>query len=305
MEPLRESIKQVDADTWLIGPVMLYRSKGYLETSTWYDQSDDFSYTVTSAPTPLPTAVPWSADDSDFKLVYDVAEQSAVWSLGNSAFCKIKLYADSTTSEATTLAHVWDKQPTNFEIPSVFYSAESNGRSYLFLSRVPGRTLAEAWPTLDEKWRRHYVGAVVEVCETLESWRGKTICGVDGKNVIEPYLLKFRESENFDPENLLRPCKLMGMDCSKFVFCHADLGPTNIIVEDVPQKGTIGVIDWEVAGFFPRGWIRTKFRLSSGMNLPESVGGLSSQQWWRSEIQKLLGKRGFEDYSSEWQAWSR
>ncbi|KGO77875.1 hypothetical protein PITC_060560 [Penicillium italicum] len=27
------------------------------------------------------------------------------------------------------------------------------------------------------------------------------------------------------------------------------------------------LFDWEVAGFFPRGWIRTKFRISSGLDL--------------------------------------
>ncbi|QKX57940.1 uncharacterized protein TRUGW13939_05060 [Talaromyces rugulosus] len=302
-EPLRESIKQVDANTWLIGGLILHRSRGYSNTSTWYDQEEDLSYNVTSATIPLPTTVPLAVDDSRLKLVYDVAERSAVWSLGNSAFCKVKLCVDGTTSEAATLAYVHDKRPNNFEIPRVLYSAESNGRSYLFLSRVPGRTLADAWLTLDEKWKRHYVSAIADVCETLESWKGNTLCGVDGKNAYEPYLLESRAAENYDPQNLLRPCKLMGMDCSKFVFCHADLGPTNVIVEDVPTKGTVGVIDWEIAGFFPRGWIRTKFRISSGLDLPESVGDLSSQQWWRVEVQKLLGTRGFEDYSSEWQAW--
>lgn len=45
----------------------------------------------------------------------------------------------------------------------------------------------------------------------------------------------------------------MGMACSKFVFYHADLGPGNIIVEDIPETGTIDVIDWELASYFPKG----------------------------------------------------
>lgn len=43
------------------------------------------------------------------------------------------------------------------------------------------------------------------------------------------------------------------MACSKFVFYHADLGPGNIIVEDIPETGTIDVIDWELASYFPKG----------------------------------------------------
>lgn len=49
-DPVRDSITQVDTNTWLIGPFKLYRSKGYSDTSTWYDQEDDLSYTVTNAP---------------------------------------------------------------------------------------------------------------------------------------------------------------------------------------------------------------------------------------------------------------
>jgi len=38
------------------------------------------------------------------------------------------------------------------------------------------------------------------------------------------------------------------MDCSDLVFSHADLGPTNIIVEVNPRTGAVGVTDFEIAG---------------------------------------------------------
>lgn len=44
--------------------------------------------------------------------------------------------------------------------------------------------------------------------------------------------------------------------------------PGNVIVVDAPEIGDIGIIDWEITGFFPRGWIRTKFRMSGGMKSP-------------------------------------
>jgi hypothetical protein len=91
------------------------------------------------------------------------------------------------------------------------------------------------------------------------------------------------------------------MDCSSFVFYHADLGPTNIIVENVPISGEIGIIDFEIAGFFPRSWIRTKFRLSSGMDLSPSASG--DPYWWRREVQKALGASGFDDVRVAWEEW--
>ncbi|KAL3477307.1 hypothetical protein BJX99DRAFT_257561 [Aspergillus californicus] len=272
---------------------------GHSEPSTWYDHDDNSSYTITKTPVP-PSAVPLPADDPLFKLVYDAGDSSAVWSLGTSAFCKVKVCVDGTTPEVATLAYIYERR-LNFGPPKVLYQAEFNGRSYLFLSRVLGRTLAEVWPYVDEKWKHHYVSAVASICESLTAWKGDMLGGVDGKNMPEQYLIKNGAVKDYNPQTLLEACQLMGMDCSEFAFYHADLGPGNIIVEDIPKNGTIGIIDREVAGVFPKGWIRTKFRISSGLNLPDSV--TDGRHWWRWEVQKSLGELGFQDYSSEWKSW--
>ena len=36
------------------------------------------------------------------------------------------------------------------------------------------------------------------------------------------------------------------------------MGPTNVIL-DYTEGCTVGIIDWEVTGFVPKAWIRTKF----------------------------------------------
>lgn len=302
-DPLRESIKQVDANTWLIGPLQVRRSKGYSDTCTWYDEGDDASYTLTNASAPLPPTVQLSENDP-FQLVYDVGDSSAVWSVGNSAFCKVKLCRQGVTSEAATLKFVqklvYEQQP-DFKIPKVLHQTEHNDRSYLFLTRVQGRTLGDAWPTLDEKWRQHYIKAIVNVCKFLESQECDKLCGADGKNALELYLIKYGAEKDYSPDNLRQGCILIGMDCSKFVFYHADLGPRNIIVEDIPKTGTVGIIDWELAGYFPRGWIRTKFRISSGLNLPDTATDKPTA--WRPGVQELLGEDGFEHYAPEWLSW--
>lgn len=77
------------------------------------------------------------------------------------------------------------------------------------------------------------------------------------------------------------------MNCSIFYFYHCDLGPGNIIVDNDAQ--IVGILDWETAGFVPREWIRTKFCISSGMDLP---GDGEKRTDWRRRVQKQLEGEG-------------
>ncbi len=299
-EPVRQSLKQVNSDTWLIGGLLLRRSGCYSNIATWNDDCDNSSYTLTDAPTPRPLATSLPRNNPFIKLVYDAGDTSAVWAVGSNAFCKVKMIIKGTTPEASTLEFVRNHR-SGFEIPKVLHYVEHNGRSYLFLRRVPGRTLADAWPSLNKHWRQYYVNAVVNICKDLADLKGHKLSGVDGKNIPEQYLIKSGAADDYSPANLQEGCKAMAMDCSSFVFYHADLGPGNIIVENDPVLGTIGIIDWETAGYLPRGWVRTKFRICSGMNLPTCA--TDNPTWWRSEVQKGLEVSGFEDYSMAWQLW--
>jgi hypothetical protein len=294
---INQSLKQVDSNTWLIGSLLLSRLPNYLENATWNDHGDNSSYTLTAAPAPqhLTTLAPNSPLIS---LVYEAGDFSAVWSIGNYAFCKVKYIEEGVTPESVTLNFVQDQHPS-FDTPKVIHHAFDRERSYLFLERLPGRTLDKAWPTLSEEWRLHYVNTVVRFCKEMAEWECDRLGGVDNQHVPE-YYLQPKGAENFS--SLRSTCEEIGMDCSRFVFYHADLGPANIIVEEEPRSGKVGIIDFEVAGYFPRGWIRTKFRLSSGMDLSDSA--TSNPKWWRSEVQKALGADGFEDYLEAWMRWS-
>ncbi|PGH00865.1 hypothetical protein AJ80_09117 [Polytolypa hystricis UAMH7299] len=146
-DSLRKSFKQVDLNTWLIGDLILRHSNCHSDAATWNDDRDNSSYTLTDAPTPRPPATPLRPNDPHIALVYDASDSSAVWAIG--AFCKLKLVVNGTTPEATTLKFVRNKQP-NFKTPEILHQIEGDGRSYLFLRRVPGRTLMDAWPSLNE-----------------------------------------------------------------------------------------------------------------------------------------------------------
>jgi hypothetical protein len=89
------------------------------------------------------------------------------------------------------------------------------------------------------------------------------------------------------------------MDCSAFIFYHCDLGPGNIIVK--PAERSTGIIDWETAGFVPKEWIRTKFCISSWMDLPGQ--DQVSRVDWRRRVQKQLEKEGFSEIADQWMVW--
>jgi hypothetical protein len=89
------------------------------------------------------------------------------------------------------------------------------------------------------------------------------------------------------------------MNCFIFMFFHCDLGLGNIIINLVERS--IGIIDWETVGFVPKEWIRTKFRVSSGMDLPAS--DQESRIDWRKRVQTQLGKEGFPEIAERWMTW--
>ena len=74
---INKSLKQIDSNAWLIGGLVLHRSPCASEKATWNDEGDNSSYTLTEAPTPLPSAT--TPPDSPYiKLVYEAGDASAV-----------------------------------------------------------------------------------------------------------------------------------------------------------------------------------------------------------------------------------
>jgi hypothetical protein len=215
---ISKSLMQLDFDTWLIGGfLLLHRSPEPSAWATWNDHGDKSSYTLTIAPTPPPSGS--TPPDSPFiKLVHEAGDASAVWSIGNDVFCRARFIEEGVTAESTTLKFVQDKKPHSFKLPQVIHHAFGDDRSFLFLQRVPGRTLNVAWPTLNEHWRRHYVNAVVNVCREMAEWKGHASGGVDGKDIPESYLTKKGAPEDFSSANLQKACEAMGTDCSDLVF---------------------------------------------------------------------------------------
>ena len=266
-------------------------SRQHLPSSnfTWSDGKGSF-YFISKAPYPLPPSRPLPST-THIQMVYDAGGNVSSLEHRRRLLQGQDPGSGYNTREHVTLNYLHNKRPLSFAIPDVYYHAEFDGRYYILLSRLTGQTLIEAWTNMDDAMKQHYVSRVVKICKELAVWQADCISGVDGQHLSDEFLTRKGLPKDFSPRNLLINCKDLGMDCSSFIFYHCDLGPGNIIVN--PKEGSIGIIDWETAGFVPKEWIRSKFRISSGMDL---LGcDQESRVDWRRRVQRKLEKEGFPD----------
>ncbi|KAK3905926.1 kinase-like domain-containing protein [Staphylotrichum tortipilum] len=286
---VNDSIEAIDDNSWLIGrKLVLSRQPSTSSTQPSWNDSNGGFFELSDAPSPLPATQPHPENSIELPRVYAAGDQSAIWRAGE-AFIKIRdLRYPSITREHVTLEFLHRKQPLSFDIPQVLYHGEWDGKYYLVLSRIPGLTITAAWPTMDEELRQHYVARVAEVCGGLAKWKGEDVCEVDGRDLSEFYLT-MKEGE-LDPATLRASCVTMGMNVEELVFYHCDLGPGNVIVD--PETRGLGIIDWEIAGYVPREWVRTKFHLSSGMDFP-NVKDEDARSDWRRLVGRKLAAMGF------------
>jgi hypothetical protein len=91
------------------------------------------------------------------------------------------------------------------------------------------------------------------------------------------------------------------MDCSKLSLYHLDLGPGYILLDvDTNMKS---VIDFERVGYVPDEWIRTKFRVCSGLDLSYYDYTNEANTDWRAGMQRRLGELGWSEVAMEWMKW--
>lgn len=151
---------------------------------------------------------------------------------------------------------------------------------------------------MDKTLHQYYISKVVNVCNHLTAWKGNIIGGVDRHHLFKRYLVKgnSRIADALSLQQLLKNCTKMSMDVSTFVFYHCDLGPTNLLVNT--SVGSLGIIDWELAGYIPIKWVRTKFRLSAGMDF--NYRDEDSKKDWRYRVAQHLEKMGYHDIVDVW-----
>jgi len=285
------SIEIIDSDTWVIEDTVreswehgciprLGQQWGLMRRHTtepsehdiWHDSDDDMRYSL--RPIPL---TPRGLGEQMIGL--QCMPDNGVWAIGSNAILKVTREVqdygsdipryEGMTTEAATLEFIEKKKFSSFQHPKLLHSFKHGPTNYTFMTRVPGRPLrhplSEVWDGLSKEWQEKYLSAIVEAIKEMAKFQNDKISGVDGQRWQEFYLapdsptIEDRSRRDFSSEAYLEAAKEIGMDCSSFHFFHADLTPTNIFVEEVPETGAITIIDWERAGYVPHGWILTHF----------------------------------------------
>ncbi|KAH9903683.1 hypothetical protein F4778DRAFT_94713 [Xylariomycetidae sp. FL2044] len=309
---VRQLIETIDDNSWIIGGKLLLArqasSAGKDGCHCHWSDGDGSFYVLSNAPHPLPPSRPLSPA-STVQQVYEAGDRAAVWRAGD-AFLKVRdldPYKLRSTREHVTLRALHERGGGNlsFAVPRCLYHALWDLRYFLVLSAVPGETLDVAWPTMKEEQKQYYVDRVASICRELGEWEADYIGGVDRKELSDRFMKQRDGPDDYSHRTLVANCIEVGMDCTgSFRFYHCDLGPQNLIIHTADQS--IGIIDWETAGFVPAAWIRTKFHISSGMDLTQQpvVAANPYPGWdWRVRVGRKLGAEGFPEVADEWLEW--
>ncbi|CAJ2503529.1 Uu.00g109230.m01.CDS01 [Anthostomella pinea] len=294
---VRDSVRQVDETSWIIGGKHVVRHmRGPCEGEyLWKNSTDGSYYTLSDAPATLPDTAPVSAN-SHVRLIHDAGDASAVFSFGDALILKIKLAVAGVPleGELETLAFL-AKQKLGFTIPTVLFSMTNDNKVFLIEPRLPGKRLNEAWSDLDKNEKDLVVGRVASVCLQLRTFQSGAITAVD-HNWLDPK--REDDQRDYRPEALEKHCEELGMDCSTFVLSHNDLGPTNILVDG----DKIAIIDWELAGYSPLAWVRTKFAICGVLNT-ESVSddGVKRDKEYRVMVEQKLRDLGFPEVTEAYE----
>ena len=299
--PVQECLRKVGGDIWSIGGKHHLIRRKCPGDRTWSDGGTSF-YGITE--TPQTDQAQASTSQSDFPIIYEVGKNSAhvIWKIGN-AFLKLVIpHTPMATREHNTLDFVKTLLPSSVVIPQVLCHGEWDGRYYILVTQVPGLTLHDAWPHMSPGLKNKCIRQVTEVCSQLAKNTGKRICGIDGGHLQEFFLLK--GGYDFSPSMLESNSRDIGMDCTRLCLYHCDLTPGNVLVD--LTTGTVGLIDWECAGFVPREWIRTKFCVCGAMDLETTTVDeeekTDRKAWW-SQMDASLEEAGFSTVATAWMEW--
>jgi serine/threonine protein kinase len=197
-------------------------------------------------------------------------------------------------NEAETMSFV--RKHTTLPVPEVINYWTHDENNYILMQKMPGETLESIWSTLSADVKRSIMLQLRGYVEEMRKLEFGHIGAVNRKPTME-YLISddaFGPLDTLDDFYKVRFSQfpLEGVFAEyaatqrifkdvKFVLCHNDLGPYNILVKD----GTItAILDWELSGSYPEYWEYTRNTFHCGYG-----------KEWRDELKKILEQWGFDD----------
>ncbi|KAJ9301240.1 hypothetical protein DTO271G3_1375 [Paecilomyces variotii] len=153
-------------------------------------------------------------------------------------------YADANEIQAIALAKTVLK---DIKVPKIYFSGKINGHQVLIQERLPGVALCVAWPYLSRESKNSYKEQARKILRQLHTIKPPENLKLQSRShvVPDPNIFINGRINKLEMEILF---SLTNHD-PDMSFMHNDLTLSNCIV----NNGTIvGLIDWEMAGFF--GW---------------------------------------------------
>ncbi|KAJ4147332.1 hypothetical protein LMH87_001863 [Akanthomyces muscarius] len=158
-------------------------------------------------------------------------------------------------------------------VPKVFcrerlYAAGGEDIYSIKMSYIAGQALTRIWVTLTHEERIDVFTQVRNMLLHLSipDSAPKVIGSCDGLDIRDSRLAKTHFGP-ISPVTIRRDyLRKLNQKRHRVVFCHCDLSPDNIIVNEHMQ--VIGLLDWEDAGYYPEYWENFKF-----YSRPEMVNG--------------------------------
>ncbi|KAL9612495.1 MAG: hypothetical protein Q9167_002926 [Letrouitia subvulpina] len=321
--PCECSIGYLGHGSWSIGSSLICKkeddSTNTDSLTTWNntDGTKDGTWHLQRRDPPLKATIT-PPGDSDFQREYVCGNAAAIWRISPNVLCKVKSWVPGITPEADIIMWVAKNCP-NIPVPKVIYGWIDRDwqRSFCLMEVMPGVTLDQAWNDLSKEERTAIANEVVKYIIDAAQHTSPRISSVNGTGITyHGWILGSSkpEIEGFDnwqpdlhppmtPEELDERLLLINGQKSPekvdhFVFFHGDLAPVNIFLDkddkdDKKEWHVSGIIDWEVAGFLPKWYIRTIVGVSTGYFLNQAPG---EEQMWAVELSRALKKHGFQEH---------
>ncbi|KAM0428959.1 hypothetical protein ACHAPT_006762 [Fusarium lateritium] len=284
-------LEEVDDNCWILGRVIISRHASKpLSGAYWGDGIGGF-FSISKVPNPRPQTREEISAACPIVHICSWAYPQGTWRIGP---CELKIgrYQPNSTCEHVILEDL-RKVNWSFQVPQHTYHHAQHGSlaeklGYILCHNIAystpaGSSLCEVWPAIkDEALKERYVRQIAQAYGELSKWYGEGVCNFNDNGLEDRYLGQGNKLQ------VLRSIwKEYDMDSSDLVFAHNYMHPHAFIVDG---DGLVGITNWEIAGYVPRDWIRSKARVDSRLFRRGCIAKWSEEQRneWEGKINTAL-----------------
>ncbi|KAM5343025.1 hypothetical protein ACJ41O_013991 [Fusarium nematophilum] len=286
-----QTLGEIDYKTWIVGGrILISHHDSPQPGPCWGDGHGGF-YTASEAQHPLQPSRRVK-ETGHITLVDFWQEQAAIWAIGE-CFLKVQMCATPEETREHVTLDALKKRNMSLLTPRTIFHAEMDGFYYLIYEKIPGQPLSEAWHRMDRERMDRCASQVARFCRELsaEKRNGTAgLVGVDGGRLNYGPLASAPGPCGNEPQELLKNCKEMGMDCETLVFAHNAITADEIIVDG--EGAAVGVQEWQSGGFVPEEWVTGSFRYYS----PGDGPGSDQERYWFSSVAAALKQEELKSF---------